>query len=94
METIKNNEILPNMENFVSNNRTAALKEALRQEMEFKQFFLDEFDKLESKIKEKVKEQENMMKDKEKFEDALAENKKKLAWISEIKNKLENILSI
>ena len=34
------------------------------------------------------------MKDKEKFEDALAENKKKLAWISEIKNKLENILSI
>ena len=94
METIKNNEILPNIEEFVSNNRTAALKEALRQEMEFKQFFLDEFDKLESKIKEKVKEQDEIMKDKKKFEDELAENEKKLAWISEIKNKLENILSI
>ena len=94
LETIKNNEILPNIEEFVSNNRTAALKEALRQEMEFKQFFLDEFDKLESKIKEKVKEQDEIMKDKKKFEDELAENEKKLAWISEIKNKLENILSI
>ena len=94
LETIKNNEILPNIEEFVSNNRTAALKEALRQEMEFKQFFLDEFDKLESKIKEKVKEQDEIMKDKKKFEYELAENEKKLAWISEIKNKLENILSI
>lgn len=94
LETIKNNEIIPNIEEFVSNNRALALKEALRQEMEFKQFFLDEFDKLESKIKEKVKEQDKIMKDKKNFEDKLAENEKKLAWISEIKNKLENILSI
>ena len=42
----------------------------------------------------KVKEQDEIMKDKKKFEDELAENEKKLAWISEIKNKLENILSI
>ena len=94
LEAIKNNEIQPNIDNFVYNNQKAVLEEALEQENKFKKFFLVEFDKLERKIQEKVKEQEDMMKDKKIFEDKLAENKKKLAWISEIKNKLENILSI
>lgn len=94
LEAIKEKEIFPKVENFVDNNRKAVFKEALEQEKNFKKFFLAEFDKLERKIKEKIKEQEEIIKDKEKLEAKLVENEKKLAWICELKTKLENLLSI
>lgn len=94
LEAIKEKEIFPKIENFVDNNRNAVFKEALEQEQNFKKFFLEEFDKLERKIKEKIKEQEEIIKDKEKLEAKLVENEKNLAWICELKTKLENLLSI
>ncbi|WP_086244115.1 dynamin family protein [Campylobacter devanensis] len=94
LEAIKEAEISPMIEKFVDNNRKAVLEEALEQENKLKEFFLEEFDKLERKIKEKIKEQEEIVRDKEKLEAKLAENEKNLAWIRDIKTKLDNLLSI
>lgn len=94
LEATKKEKILPMIDDFVYNNKMAVFKEALEQEKKFKKFFLEEFDKLECKIKEKINEQEEIVKDKEKLEKELAKNEKNLAWIRDIKTKLDNLLSI
>lgn len=71
-----------------------ANKYALKQSNQIAKIFNVEFARLDDVLKHKLVELENFVSDKEKAEERIKETERKLAWLGEIKAKVESILEI
>lgn len=71
-----------------------ASKYALKQSNQIAKIFNVEFARLDDVLKHKLVELENFVSDKEKAEERIKETERKLAWLGEIKAKVESILEI
>ena len=88
------NEVYPQIENFVASTRQTAFTWATEEETRFKNFFKNELGKLENAIKQKLSEKEKCLKDKEKFEKMLQKNKENIKWLKQFKTDLDHVLVI
>ena len=75
-------------------NRNAAVKYAGRQAKVIKDYFKDKFDELDEILMGKLEELNNCNKDKEEVAKNLADSEGKLAWLEDIKKKMDDILEI
>lgn len=87
-------KVQPRFEESVKQILDDALKEAEKQEKEFKDFFKSKISGLDAKIQERLTEQQKSFSDKEKFEKLIEENKKNLAWLKEFIGKLDSIIAV
>ena len=67
---------------------------AKEQETGFKNFFLKKIDEIDSNMKSKLTEKKELLKNKEKLQDEIEQNKNNLKWITEFKNDLDDLLKI
>lgn len=87
-------KIYPQIEKFEKETRYSAQDWAKKQEAEFKEVFLNKFEKLNDAIKAKVTERENALQDQKKFEEMIEQNKKNLEWLDSLKKELGSILTV
>lgn len=71
-----------------------ARKHALKQANRIADMFNKEFKRLDDVLKNKLAELENYATDKEKAEERIRESERKLAWLKDIKDKVDSILEI
>lgn len=87
-------KIFPQIEKFEKETRYSAQDWAKKQEAEFKEVFLNKFEKLNNAIKEKIAEKENALQNQKKFEEMIEQNKKNLEWLDSLKKELDSILTV
>lgn len=87
-------EIEPNFDNAVESMKNSALVEAVNQESKFKEFFIKKLSDFDLMIQNKLKEQKSAFSDKEKFKELIEKNKKNLAWLKKIIEKLDSIIAV
>lgn len=88
------NTLSPEITKYEYETRKTVTEWAKGQETKFKQFFLNKLSELDEAIKKKIAEQEAILKDKEKMEKMIAENKNNLVWLDSFRKQLDGILSI
>lgn len=87
-------EYLASVQEIVYDDGEAATKHALKQSNKIAKVFNTEFKRLDDMLKRKLAELESFASDKEKAEERIKETERKLAWLGEIKAKVESILEI
>ncbi len=87
-------KIFPQIEKFEKETRYSAQDWAKKQEAEFKEVFLNKFEKLNDAIKEKIAEKENALQNQKQFEEMIEQNKKNLEWLDSLKKELDSILTV
>ena len=87
-------EYLASAQEIVYDDGEAATKHALKQSNQIAKVFNAEFKRLDDILKRKLAELESFASDKEKAEERIKETERKLAWLGEIKAKVESILEI
>jgi len=87
-------EIQPELENFVTTTRKKALNWAIKAENDLKNFFENQFDKMNKEIQEKSSKEQEIISKKESFEKMIEENEKRLRWIKNFKKDLDSLLAI
>lgn len=87
-------KFLLDVEEALWNNRNAAVDYAERQAKVIKDYFKDKFDELDEILMGKLEELNNCNKDKEEVAKNLADSEGKLAWLEDIKKKMDDILEI
>lgn len=87
-------EYLASVQEIVYDDGEAATKHALKQSNKIAKVFNTEFKRLDDMLKRKLAELESFASDKKKAEERIKETERKLAWLGEIKAKVESILEI
>lgn len=87
-------EYLAPAQEIVFDDGDSATKHALKQSNQIAKVFNAEFKRLDDILKHKLAELESFVSDKEKAEERIKETERKLAWLGEIKAKVESILEI
>lgn len=87
-------EFYPKIKNFIDDTKIIVDNWAVEQENSFKVFFKDKFSELDGAMKQKVKDEENCLKDKAKLEKEIVTAKENLGWINDFKSDLDKILEI
>lgn len=88
-----NGLVAPKLDEFKEQARKLTFDEAKNQEDELKNAFMASFDELDRKIAEKLDEQERTLNDEAELEKKVAESQKKLDWLNDFKNRLNEMLS-
>ena len=76
------------------NNRNAASAYAKRQAKIIKDYFKGKFEELDEILKTKLEELNNCTKDEKEAAENLADSERKLAWLEDIKKRMDDILEI
>ncbi len=87
-------EFLAPIQEIVFDNGDAARTHAIKQSNRIAALFNKEFKRLDSVLKDKLKELESFATDQEKAEERIKESERKLTWLETIKTKVESILEI
>lgn len=87
-------KVRPQIQSFIEETKSKGEKWAKEQETRFKNFFLKKIDEIDSNMKSKLTEKKELLKNKEKLQDEIEQNKNNLKWITEFKNDLDDLLKI
>ena len=60
----------------------------------FKEFFLDEMDKLDAKVKEKISSLNDIVKDQETVENTIEKNEEKSKWLDDFQKRLDDVIDV
>ena len=72
----------------------SAIIESKQISEDFKKYFLNEIDKLEKLLSEKINELKEMTQNVESIENHIKENEKNQVWLKDFSNRLDSILKI
>lgn len=77
-----------------NDNLENAKTEAMKQTEEFKKFFMNELDKLDALLKNKVAELQKVSADQDSIEQKIKDDEQRIAWLDDFMNRLNAILKI
>lgn len=93
-EDIVNQEILPQIEDFVDETEKLYLQEVKKQIRQLKTHFIEYFDELDMLLKEKIRDREACLSDQGRLEKEIETSTRNLAWLAGIKKELSEVLSV